>query len=452
VPLAIVVLAQVLNVASATVVAVALPALARDLGADATEQQWVVDAFVLVFASLLIAGGVLADRYGRRLALVVGLGLFAAGSLWCLLAPTVEWLIAGRVLQALGSPLTLPASLAIVTGLYPDRAERARAIGIWGAGSGTGLALGPLLGGGIVDLLGWRWVFGVNVPICALLLVAALRYVPRDRPERPEVRPDAVAALLLIAGVALLVFGVIESHERGWGSPEVLGSFAGGVLALAGFAHRERRHPAPLVDLHLLRHPAFAGANAGAAILYAAITGAAVYISVFLQEVQGRSAFEAGLVLLPQGALTALCAPVAGRLMARVGARVPIIGGMVAMCAGFLVLAGLDRGTTLAEEWLGFGLIGIGTGLALPPMTTVVVSVVEVGKAGMASAIHNASRQMGQTFGIAILGTIVFARAGGETASDGYVDGLRLALLVSAAAIGLTVAGMAVMLRRRAVS
>ena len=210
--LATVTVAQLLSVASATVVAVALPGIGRDLQASGTEQQWVVDAFVLVFASLLIAGGVVGDRRGRKLAFLAGLVLFALGSLWCALAPTIDWLIAGRVVQALGPPLVLPASLAIVTATYPEPAERARAIGLWAVGSGSGVALGPVLGGLIVDGLGWRWVFGVNVAVAAVLFAIGLRSVPRDRPQKPAHRFDAPAALLLTTAVALFVFGPIEGR------------------------------------------------------------------------------------------------------------------------------------------------------------------------------------------------------------------------------------------------
>ena len=242
--LATVTAAQVLSVASATVVAVALPALSQDLGASGAEQQWVIDAFVLVFASLLIAGGAFADRYGRRTALLTGLAIFAAGSLWSALAPTVDWLIAGRVLQGLGPPLVLPASLAIVTTAYTDPAKRARAVGLWGAGSGAGATLGPLLGGVVVEGLDWRWVFGVNVPVCALLVLLALRNVPDDRPARSAHHFDGAAALVLTAAVALLVFGLIEGRELGWGSAAVLGAFAAAAALAWAFVRRERAHPA----------------------------------------------------------------------------------------------------------------------------------------------------------------------------------------------------------------
>ena len=429
--------------ASATVVAVALPALAGDIGADGAEQQWIVDAFVLVFASLLVAGGVVADRRGRRTALLAGLCLFAAGSLWCVLAPSVDWLIAGRVVQALGPPLVLPASLAIVTSTYADPAARARAVGLWGAGSGLGLTLGPLLGGLLVDGLGWRWVLGVNIPICAALALLAFRFIPLDRPPRPAHRFDGPAAVMLTAGVALTVFGLIEGRRLGWSSGAVLGAFALASALGVMFGRRELVHPAPLVDLRLLRRRAFLAANLGGATLFGALTGLAVYFSVYFQQIQGRSALEAGLCLLPQGALTMLCAPLAGRLTARHGPRPPVLAGMALAAIAILALLRLEPGTPIAEVGWAFALLGVGTGLALPAMTVTALASAPAEQAGMASAVHNASRQLGQTFGVAILGTIILAHAG-DAAEKGaltgalavkWVDGLHLALLASAGAL-----------------
>lgn len=426
--------AQVLSVASATVVAVALPSLARDLGASGTEQQWVVDSFVLVFASLLVAGGALADRLGRRAAFLAGLGLFAAGSAWCALAPTVELLFAGRVLQGCGPALVLPASLGIVRAAYDDPAARARAVGLWGAGSGTGVALGPLLGGGLVETLGWRAVFAVNVPVCALLVVLALRVVPRDRPAHRAAPFDAIAAVLLTLAVALATFAVIES--RALGTAVVPVAVAAAVL-LVLLWRRERRHPAPLIDLGLLRDRAFVAANLGAGVLFGALTGIAVYLSVFLQGVQGRGALEAGLVLLPQGALVALCAPLAGRAVARAGPRLPALGGMAATAAGLLALTALERDTSAAVAGLALALTGAGIGFALPPMTATALSAARARDAGMAGALHNASRQLGQSFGVAALGAIVLG------AGD-FLGGLHLALGAAAAAVA--AAGIAVAL------
>jgi DHA2 family methylenomycin A resistance protein-like MFS transporter len=454
--LATVTAAQVLSVASATVVGVALPSLGADLHAAGTELQWVVDAFVLVFASLLVAGGVVGDRRGRRTAFLAGLVLFAAGSLWCALAPSVGWLLAGRVVQALGPPLVLPASLAIVTTTYTSPMARARAIGLWGAGSGLGLALGPVLGGLIVTGLGWRWVFGANVPICLVLIALAVRGIPRDRPPPPEHRFDGAAALLLTGSVALLTFGVIEGRELGWRSGTVLGVFAAAVLLGAAFARREAHHPAPLVDLALLRHRAFLAANLGAATLYGCLTGLAVYFSVFFQQVQGRSALEAGLCLLPQGVFVAVSAPLAGRLTARHGPRPPVLAGMAITAAAVLCLLRLEPDTSFAQMWWAFALLGLGTGLALPPMTVTAISSVRDRDAGMASAIHNASRQLGQTFGVAVLGTIILGRAGDGaqsgaltgTLAAAWVSGLHAALVVAAATLVLAAVAITALVPR----
>ena len=454
--LATVTAAQVLSVASASVIAVALPALAADLGAGGTEQQWVVDSFVLVFASLLIAGGVIGDRRGRRDALLIGLLLFAAGSLWCALAPGVGWLLAGRVVQALGPPLVLPASLAIVTATFREPAQRARAIGYWGAGSGAGLALGPLLGGLLVDGLGWRWVFGVNVGICAVLAVLALRHVPRDRPAAASHRFDAPAAVLVTAGVALLVFGLIEGRRLGWTSAAVLGAFGLAAVLGAAFVAHERRHPAPLVDLGLLRQRTFLAANLGGASVYGALTGLAVYLSVFLQQIQGRSALEAGLCLLPQGVMTAACAPLAGRVTGAVGPKPPMLAGMAIVAAAVLALVRLEADTPVAEFWWLFALIGMGTGIALPAMTVTALLAAPARRAGMASALHNASRQLGQTFGVAVLGTVILAHAGaaaetGRIAPAGvgdWIAGLHVALVVAAVGVALAAVAVAFLIPR----
>lgn len=268
---------QFLAVASASIVSVALPTIARELGASGEEQQWIVDAYVLVFASLLVAGGVLGDRRGRRGAFVAGLTVFAAGSVLCALAPTTPWLLGGRVLQGLGPPLMTPASLAIITATYRDPAARARAIGLWSTGSGLGLALGPVIGGGLVDTVGWRWVFGVNVPVCVALVALGLRSIPPIAPE-PSRRPfDYLGALLTTAAVAGATFGIIEGNARGWTSAPIVGAFALAAAALAGFVAWERGREEPLVDVALFRVPAFVAANAAGLIVFFALIGATVY-------------------------------------------------------------------------------------------------------------------------------------------------------------------------------
>jgi DHA2 family methylenomycin A resistance protein-like MFS transporter len=450
--LATVTAAQMLSVAASSIAAVALPSIGRDLGANSTEQQWIIDAFVLVFASLLIAGGAMGDRWGRRTALVTGLAMFAGGSLWCAVAPNVPLLLVGRVIQAFGPALVLPASLAIVSATFTEPSARARATGLWGAGSGIGIMMGPLVGGLLVDTVGWRGVFAVNVPICLLLIATSRRQLVPDRPPVRERRPvDAIGTLMLSAAVALLVFAVIEGRELGWDSAAVLGAGVSAVLLTAGFVRHERAHPAPLIDPGLLLHRGFLAANLGAIALYGSMTGLAVYFSVFFQQIQGRSAFEAGLCLLPNGLAIALFAPLAGALTARYGPRLPMLIGIFTTAGGLVLLVvQLEARTSVAGMWWCFALMGAGMGIGLPSMTVSAVSAVADSRAGMAGAMHNTARQMGQTFAVAILGTIILARAGDDAdrvtftaaAAASWVAGLHLALLASAGA--LLAAGLAI--------
>lgn len=433
--------AQTLSVASASVVAVALPDLGRDLGASASEQQWVIDAFVLVFASLLVAGGVFGDRRGRTLAFLIGLTLFAAGSLWCTLAPDVATLLAGRVVQGIGPALVLPASLAIVTTVFSEPRSRARAIGVWATGSGIGLAAGPTVGGILVDAFGWRSVFAVNVPCAALLLLAGVRGIPRIRPLPAAHRFDTGGAVLLTLGVGALCFTVIEGRGLGWTSAPIAASTLATVLCLGGFLAWERGRPGALVDPALLRQPVFAAANLAGATVFFALIGATVFFSVFFQQVQGRGPLETGFCMLPLGLAVMVCAPVSGRLTGRIGPRLPMLTGLLVACAATLGMTRLEPGLGYDAVWWNVALIGAGAGISLPAMTVTAVGTVEAARTGMASAIHNASRQIGQVLGVAVLGAIIAAHAGdradggrrlvGAVAAD-WTSGLHVALLVAA--------------------
>lgn len=429
--LAILVIAQVMSVANANLIAVALPPLSADLHASGAQEQWIVDAYVLVFAALLVAGGVLSDRYGRRRALLTGLTIFAVGSLACALAPTPGVLIAARVVQALGPPLILPASLAILTASVSDPLERARAIGVWGAGSGFGVAVGPLIGGAVVAGLGWRWAFGVNVPVALALAAVTPFLIPDDRPARAVHRFDVRGAVLITAALGALVFGLIEGPARGWTSAEVLGSFAVATVTLLVFVAAERRHPAPLVDLELVRRPVFAAANLAAATILFATLAVSVYISAFLQTFRELTPLETGLALLPLGGAVALLAPVSGRLTAHVRPRTLIATGLLCAAVGALLLSRVGGADGPGDVWLALLLLGAGAGVALPPTTATAVSAAPSARTGMASAIHNAGRQVGATLGVAALGSIVVSHAadGGAAA---YADGLSVALVLTA--------------------
>jgi len=449
--------AQTLSVASASVVAVALPDLGRDLNASASEQQWVVDAFVIVFASLLVAGGVLGDRRGRRTTFLAGLTLFASGSLWCAVAPDVATLLAGRVVQGFGPALVLPASLAMVGAVFPQPRERARAIGIWATGSGIGLASGPTVGGILVEVFGWRAVFGVNVPLAILLIVAGLRSLPRITPVPARHPFDVGGAVLLTGGIAALCFTIIEGRGLGWTSAPILAAGAGTVAAFIAFLAWERTRPEPLVDPALLRQPTFAAANLAGAVVFFALIGATVYFSAFFQQVQGRGALETGFCMLPLGLAVMVCAPVSGRLTGRIGPRVPMLTGLFAAAIATLGMLRLDPALGYGAVWWNVALLGVGAGTALPPMTVTAIATVAPARTGMASAVHNASRQVGQTLGVAVLGAIIAAHAG--TSADGgrrlvgaaaedWVAGLHTALVVAALLIMVTGVAVAVLLAR----
>jgi DHA2 family methylenomycin A resistance protein-like MFS transporter len=445
--LAILVIAQVLGVANANLIAVALPPLAQDLGASGVQQQWIVDAYVLVFAGLLIPAGVLGDRLGRRRTLISGLVIFAAGSLACAVAGDPGLVIAARVLQGIGPPLILPASLALVTETFVDGRARAQAIGIWGAGSGVGLAIGPFLGGLIVAGLDWRWTFAANVPVALGLALVALAMIPRDR-RAAAVQPrfDYLGAVLVTLAMAGAVFAIIEGAERG-GALVVGGATAAAVFALA-FLWAESRNPHPLVDLALLRQRAFATANLAAATVMFTMLPTTVYVSSFLQTFRGSSALEAGVALLPFGVTVAATAIVSGRLTARVVPRALITAGLLVAAAGALVLSQISAGDAAGDIWIALLLLGAGAGIALPPSTSVAVSTAPLDKTGMASAIHNAGRQLGATLGVAVLGSIVLAHAD-EGGAAAYCDGLQTAFLVAAAALTVVAAAVSVGGQRR---
>jgi len=458
VALVVVAAGQFLAVLSTSTVPVALPAIGRDLDASNTGLEWIVDAYVLVFASLLIPGGVLSDRRGRRRMFVVGVALFAAGSLVDGLAPSVGVLIVGRLVQGLGPAIVVPCSLALISTLFQEPRERAAALGIWSSGSGLALALGPTVGGVLVDAFGWRSVFLVNVLLGALLIAGALRYIPYIRPERGRFGFDWLGAILTTAGVGALAFAIIQGQEAGWGSPAVVAVGVGGVAALAAFVAWELHRPGPLVDVRLFRAPAFTAANVAGLVVFFAFVGAIVYFSAYFQQVQGRSASAAGLLILPVGVALALTAPVSGRLTGRFGARWPMLIGLIVCGTATLGLLRLEPGSGPSAEWWDFALVGLGAGLALTPMTATAVAAVRHERSGMASAVHNAMRQLGQVLGVAVLGALVYAGLGGAAAGGrrldaagerAFVDGLHDAMLVSGVALLAAAAMVALMVPGR---
>jgi EmrB/QacA subfamily drug resistance transporter len=404
--LAICCASMIVVVMDISIVNVALPAIGRDLHASVSGLQWTVDAYTLVLASFLVLAGSTADRVGRRRVFLVGLAVFGLGSLLCGLAPSIGALIAARALQAVGGTMLNPVALAIVATTFPDPAERARAIGVFGSVTGLALALGPILGGALVDGLGWHSVFWVNVPIAAAAIAGTALFVPESRAARAR-RPDPVGQVLVILVLGSVVFAIIESRPLGWNSPVILGLLAAGVLGAAGLLRYEPRRTDPLLELRLFRSVPF---SAAILIALCALCGFGAFLFLttqYLQDVRGMSALTAGLCLLPVGVLTVVLSPRTGRLVGRRGPRLPLVVAGAALALGGGASIWLGPATPLPAVLAIYLLFGIFLGTVNPPITNTAVSGMPASMAGVATSLASAGRQTGTTLGVAISGTIV---------------------------------------------
>jgi DHA2 family methylenomycin A resistance protein-like MFS transporter len=402
-----------------TIVNVALPRLRDDLGASVGSLQWIVDGYAVALASLMLPCGDLGDRHGHKRVVLAGLAAFGAGSLAAGLAPGAGLLVAGRVVQGVGAALLLPGTLAVVSRAYPDAAERARAIGIWAAISSLALPAGVIAGGALVDGPGWRWAFLVNLPLVAVALPVTAGVVRESR--EPAARaPDVPGAALTAALLAALIFAIIA------------GSLAAGVAAaalLAALVAVERRRSDPMLPAALFRRPAFAAANTVAAAMNLGTLGTLFVLTLFLQDVQGRSALGAGMAILPAFGLLAVVAPLTGRLVGRIGPRGPMVAGLLVSAAGLALLA--DDALLVASM-----LWGLGLGLLTPAVVAAAMGAVHADRAGLAAAVNNTARQAGGAIGIAASGAVAGspARAGFVHAFHGVALGAA-ALYVAAAAL-----------------
>ena len=394
-----------------TIVNVALPAIRADLGASITGLQWTVDAYTLVLACFLMLAGATGDRVGRRRTFQVGLGLFGLGSLLCSLAPSIGWLIAARALQGLGGTMLNPVAMSIVTNVFTDPRERARAIGVWGSVVGISLGLGPVLGGVLTETVGWRAIFWVNVPVVLLAIGATARYVPESRAPRAR-RPDPVGQVLVVVLLASVVTAVIEGPRAGWGSTLILGLAGLALVALVALLVWERRRREPLIELRFFSSVPFSSATVVAVCAFAAFASFLFLSTLYLQEVRGLSALDAGLALLPAAVTATICAPISGRLVASRGARTPLVVAGVATTAVAVVIALVDATTPLWVLLVAYGVYGIGFGLVNPPITNTAVSGMPRSQAGVAAAVASTSRQIGSSLGVAVSGTIVATAAG----------------------------------------
>jgi EmrB/QacA subfamily drug resistance transporter len=396
-----------------TIVNVALPSIRHGLHASLSGLQWTIDAYTVVLASLLLLSGSTADRLGRRRTFQAGLTVFACGSLLCSLAPTLNWLIAARMLQAVGGSMLNPVAMSIVTNVFTDPRERARAIGVWGAVVGVSLALGPVVGGALTETVGWRSIFWINVPIGLAAIVLAALFVPESRAARAR-RVDPVGQALVIAALASLTYAIIDGPQAGWASVQTVGLFVLAGLALAGLIAYEPRRVDPLIELRFFRSAPFSGATLIAVSAFAAFGGFLFLNTLYLQDVRGYSPLQAGLCTLPMAVMAMICSPLSGRLLSNRGPRLPLLIAGTCMVAGTLMLTGLTSGTPLALLLVSYAVFGVGFGTVNSPITYTAVSGMPNNQAGVAAAVASTSRQVGQTLGVAVAGSILgTATAGG---------------------------------------
>ena len=399
-----------------TAVNVALPSIARDLHASPSQLQWVLDAYALAIAGLLILSGSVADRIGRRRVFRVGLAVFGIGSIACSLATTPGLLIGARVLQAVGGSMLNPVAMAIVTNTFTDPRERARAIGFWGGTFGLSMALGPVAGGALVSGIGWRSIFWLNVPVVAIALALTTAVVRESRAERAR-RFDPLGQVLMVILLGSLTYGIIEGRGLGWGSAAVISCFAAAVVALGVFLAVESRSSQPLIDPRFFRSLPFSGAVVSAIVGFASMGGFLLLNTLYLQQVRGYSALHAGLMTLPMAVATAVAAPLSGRWVGARGPRGPLLCAGICIAISGALLAQISSSTSLLYLGLAYFLFGVGFGLLNPPITTAAVSGMPRAQAGVAAAVASTSRQVGVALGVAVLGAIAFGRLQGPVRS-----------------------------------
>ena len=425
-----------------TIVNIAVPAIGRDLHASVAGLQWTIDGYALVLASFLMLSGATADRVGRRRVFLIGLAVFTVGSGLCSLAPGLGWLIAFRMLQAVGGSMLNPVAMSIITNTFTGQAERARAIGIWGGAYGLSMALGPVAGGLLVDSIGWRGTFWVNIPVGFAAIAATARLVPESRAPRPR-RPDPGGQALIIVMLGSLTYAIIEGPAFGWRAPVIMALFAAAAAALAVFVAYEARRTEPVLDPRFFRSAPFAGSALTAVSATAAVGGFLFLATLYLQDVRGMSALRAGLHMLPMAIMMALGAVVSSRILARRGARLPMLAAGLGLAVGGVLLSRLTAASAPAPLIVAFIVFGAGGGVVNAPITYTAVSGMPISQAGVASGIASTSRQVGQCLGIAITGSILAGNLHGGPLRTGFVPASHAAwLLLAACGVVIVVLGL----------
>ena len=401
----------------ATVVNVALPSVQQALHASVSGLQWAIDAYTLVIACLLMFSGSLADKFGRRRVFQAGLGLFSLGSLLCSLSPSLGFLVTFRAMQAVGGSMLNPVAMSIIATTFTGKAERARAVGVWGAVAGLSMASGPVLGGLLVSGLGWRSIFWVNVPIGALAIVLTQKFVPESKAAHGK-RFDPFGQLFVVTFLGPLTGAVIEGPRHGWGSPLIIALFAVAAASLAGLLAVERRRLEPLVELRFFRSPAFSGAAVICLVALMTLGGFLFLNTLYLQDVRGYSPLHAGLLTIPMAASMAMFSTVSGRLVAARGPRPALTLAGLLLAAGTGLMVAADGGTGAWYLVIAYIVYGAGAGLVNTPVTSTALSGLPRDQAGVAGAIASTCRQTGAAIGVAVSGAIVAASSAGFVAAS----------------------------------
>ncbi len=392
-----------------TILNVALPTLARDLQATASQLQWMVDAYILVFAGLLLTMGALGDRFGRKLALNIGLLVFVAGSVFSAFAGSASVLIASRATMGIGAALIMPATLSIITNVFPPR-ERGRAIGIWAGVAGLGIVLGPVIGGWLLEHFWWGSVFLVNVPVVAVAIIAGWGLVPESKD--PNATPlDPVGAGLSIAALVTLVYAIIEAPERGWTDGLILALFAIAAVLSVLFIWWERRNEHPMLRIEFFRNPRFSAASAAITMVFFALFGTVFMLTMHLQFVLGYTPLEAGLRVLPVSTLI-VAAPLSARIVERIGTKVVVAIGLLTVATGLVIMSMIEVTTGYGLVAAALATLGFGMGLTMAPATESIMGSLPLAKAGVGSAMNDTTRMVGGALGVAVLGSVLASSYG----------------------------------------
>lgn len=389
-----------------TILNVALPSIATDLGASASDLQWIIDAYVLLFAALLLTFGALGDRFGRKLALQAGLVMFAAGSIVAAVADSTEVLMASRAFLGASAALIMPATLSLITATFPPH-ERSKAIALWSAVFGLGVGIGPVTGGWLIEQYDWNAVFLINLPIVAIALIGGQFTLANSKDEEaPKI--DVLGVVLSIPGLFSLIYGIIKAGETSWTHSEVIASFIAAAVLLGTFAWWENRNPHAMLPLSFFRNMSFTGANTAVALVMFGMFGSIFFLSQYLQSVQGYSPFDTGLRVIPMALVLTVSAILSASLADRIGVKFSVaLGIFTAACGLFYMSQVYEVDTAYSTIFIGMGILGMGMGIAMSPATNSVMGSVPPSKAGIGSAMNDTTRELGGAMGVAVLGTVM---------------------------------------------